>query len=197
MKKGLCFLAMVVMCLGLLFHSVAQAKDLLVQLKLGQTFIFEVTDGVGNTWDEIIAVNGITIIPSMRQKFFMIDIVGGEEPNEDPGMTNIRSTRNKVYQYHGFGEEHLVWQFAPVGTTWTYEDYDGDIKERTIEAVETVTVPAGTFEECLKIHNRCINCDDETPEWIEWVKPGFFMVKWIDYWTDNPPKIHELKSWTQ
>ena len=36
------------------------------------------------------------------------------------------------------------------------------------------------------------------PDWEEWVKPGFFMVKWIDGvgGTNEAPVVYELQSWS-
>ena len=72
-------------------------------------------------------------------------------------------------------------QLEQPGHTWKS---DGDEIESTILAIENVTVPAGTFTGCLKIRHRCTSCSGSA-DWIEWVKPGFFMVKWVDYWDDN------------
>jgi hypothetical protein len=59
-----------------------------------------------------------------------------------------------------------------------------------------VTVPAGTFTGCWKIRTTCVACDDDY--YIEWLKPGFMVVKWIDYWTHEPePVTYKLKSWTE
>jgi len=122
--------------------------------------------------------------------------VGEEGPLDDPEMFNIRSNQKEAFEYDGFGVEHLAWQNAPVDTCWSYKHFDGEIIEACIEAKETVTVPAGTFEGCLKIRKTCVNCDDDY--YIEWVKPDFGVVKWIDYWTHKPePVIYELKSWTE
>lgn len=193
MKKILYNLMIPILFVSLLVSSQVNASEKLIPLRIGQTFTFDASDltGLGNSWEGVIAVNGVTRIPSMKQNFFIVDGVGHDEPNENPEISNLRSTTDKVYQYDGFGKELLIWQYAPIGTTWTYEKYNGDIVEVTIEAIETVIVPAGTFEGCLKIRCRCIDCGFET---IHWIKPGFFMVKWIDY--DNSPTIHELKSWT-
>ena len=65
----------------------------------------------------------------------------------------------------------------------------------TIEAIEDVTVPAGTYTGCVKIKHECKACSGAA-YWYEWVKPGFMMVKWVDYWTDNAPVTHKLYSTT-
>jgi hypothetical protein len=116
-------------------------------------------------------------------------------PLDDAALFNFRSTLTKAFVYDGFCEEQLKWQQAPVGTTWSYVEADGDEKESKILAIENVTVPAGTFTGCLKIRHRCTNCPGSGDS-IEWVKPVFFMVKWVDYWDDNPPVTSRLIKWT-
>lgn len=201
MRKSLISLVIgFVVMFSLVGSEVYAAQKLLVPLKVGQTFTFAVTNSAADTWEERIVVSGNATM--MKKKYLVIDVmqVGPDGPYDDPEMHFFRSTKDSLYVYDGFGVERLGWYNAPVGTTWSYTEFDGDKKEATIEAIETVTVPAGTFEGCLKIHKRCTNCDAENPNWIEWVKPGFMMVKWIDYWVDpedNPPITYELKSWTK
>ena len=94
--------------------------------------------------------------------------------------------------------ETVEWLAAPVGTTWTNFNYEGQFTRKvTIEAVETVTVGAGTFDSCLKFHKQALDSSDPTPEWYEWIKPGFGMVKWVDYWgVENGPIVYELQSFS-
>ncbi len=174
-------------------------SKLLVPLKVGQTFTMAVSDNAGNTWEERLLISGKATI--MKKKYFVLDGIEVDQDGarDDPSMHFLRSTKDSMYGYDGFGVERLGWYNAPVGTTWSFTEFDGGFKEATIEAIETVTVPAGTFEGCLKIHKRCLNCDEDNAHYIEWVKPGFMMVKWVDYWVDpedNPPITYELKSWT-
>lgn len=184
-----------------LFNSpVYAAQKLFVPLKVGQTFTFAVTDSTANTWEQRILISGKATISSMKKNFFVKDAieVGRPEDPDEPDMDFLRSTRNELYIYDGFGVEHLIFQNAPVGTIWSYTGSDGNIKEYQIEAIETVVVPAGIFEGCLKIHKRCTNCEDENDDnEIHWIKPGFYTVKTIDYAEENPPVICELKSWTK
>lgn len=196
MRKSLSILIMLVFAL-LLFSSQVYALEKLIPLKVGQTFTYAVKDGVGNTWERVLAVSGNTTIPSLGKTYFHLDRmdIGEEGPLDDPVMFNIRSTPTKVFTYDGFGVEHLTFQ--NVGTCWKYTDFEGEEKEACIEAKGiTVTVPAGTFTGCLRIRTTCVACDDDY--YIEWIKPGFMVVKWIDYWTHEPePVIYRLKSWTE
>ena len=198
MRKSLSILIVFVSAL-LLLSSQVYAWDKLIPLKVGQTFTFTVKDGDSNTWEQVLAVTGNTTIPSLGKTFFHLDImdVGKDGPLDDPEMETARSTSTKVFSYDGFGVEHLVFHNAPRGTCWSYEDFDGEITEACIEAKGiTVTVPAGTFTGCLRIRKTCVTCDDDY--YIEWLKPGFMVVKWIDYWTSKPePVIYKLKSWAE
>ena len=201
MKKSLYSLAMVFVFALLLVDSHGygegyKASRSLFPFKVGQTFTFDVKDGVGSTWEYKTVASGTARISLNGQKYYIIESLGYESP-EDFNMALVRSVSKKVYIYSGSGEETLVLQNAPVGTTWTYEDSDGRTIERTIEAIETVTVPAGTFEGCLKFFHKCISCNPPVEFTREWSKPGFGMVKEIDYYTDNPPKTKELKSRTK
>jgi len=66
-------------------------------------------------------------------------------------------------------------------------------------AIETVDVPEGTFTDCIKIHKHGFDTTHPQTDWYEWIKPGFFMVKWFDYWIDETnaaPIVYELKSWS-
>ena len=181
----------IVAILMLSTYPPAHAKNL-ITLKIGQTFVFNVTDGVGNTWEYKIDVSGKASLGG--KTYFIVDALGYESPL-DYQLYIERSISKAVYQYIGFSSEILGLQNAPVGTTWTYTDEQGREIKKTIEAIETVTVPAGTFSGCLRFFHECISCDPIVPFTREWVMPGFFTVKEIDYATDNAPKVKLLKSY--
>jgi len=106
----------------------------------------------------------------------------------------FRSTENAAYIHNGVSEE-LTWQIAPVGTTWSNIQTDGQ-RIREIISIETVTVPLGTFNNAY-VHRNYSDPDDPTqpnsPYWYEYVVPGMGMVKEVDYYTDNnPPTVSEL-----
>ena len=95
-----------------------------------------------------------------------------------------RSTDNAVYILAALGSEYLGWRDDPIGTTWT-----NGTEVRMIETNETVTVPAGTFTGCLKFKNTETSAPPPNT-WEEWVKPGFFMVKWVDHSPD--PRVSPI-----
>jgi len=175
----------------------ARADDTrFVPMGIGATFTYNARDNIGNTWTEKMSVSGFMVIGVAippTKAYCEIDTSEGTESE----TISMRSTSTSVYQYAGFGREYVVWQNSGVGTTWSYTDLKGHTIQRTIEAIETVTVPAGTYDGCLRFKNQCISCADAHPYWYEWVKPGFTMVQWKDYWVDqNGPVVYKLKSWT-
>ncbi|MEW6569880.1 MAG: hypothetical protein AB1390_01705 [Nitrospirota bacterium] len=154
------------------------------------------SDSGSGTWEYKIIVGGNTLIQSTGQRYYVIETLGYDNP-QDASVLMLRSNSSAVYFYNGFGNEHLVFQNAPIGTKWTYESGHCEVQEREIEAVETVTVPAGTFEGCLKFVQRCLSDDPIAIYTREWIKPGFGMVQEIDYYGGvNPPRVKKLKSWT-
>ncbi len=176
---------------------IARAADTrFVPMGIGQTFTYNARNNIGNTWTEKMSVNGFMVIGVAippTKAYCEIDTSEGTESS----TVSMRSTSTSVYQYAGFGREYVVWQNGGVGTTWSYTDLKGRTIQRTIEAIETVTVPAGTYDGCLRFKNQCTSCADANAYWYEWVKPGFTMVKWKDYWVEqNGPVVYQLKSWT-
>ncbi|OGL47816.1 MAG: hypothetical protein A2W05_09325 [Candidatus Schekmanbacteria bacterium RBG_16_38_10] len=170
----------------------------LFPLKVGHEFVFNVIDNAENSWEYKINVVGTAVksLGAKKRLYFKIKSLGYQSPDDVQKGIFVRSTVNAVYIYEGNGKEMLVFKNAPVGTTWTYQDSDGRTMERTIEAKETVIVPAGTFEGCLKFLQKCISCEPPVEFTRQWIKPGFGMVKEIDYHKgENPPRIKELKSW--
>jgi hypothetical protein len=190
MRKSLYGLVIVLLFALLLVNSQVYAGQKFIPLKIGQTAIYDVAQG-SDTWEYKILVSGIARIGLNKKSYYVIESWGESEPDEY-SLDLVRSTSKEFYYYMGFGEEKLRWQHAPVGTTWTYYDFvDDETMEFTIEAVETI----GTFEGCLRIFYKCISCES-TDLTYEWIKPGFFMVKQIDYHPDGLTRVTELKSWT-
>lgn len=77
-----------------------------------------------------------------------------------------------------------------VGQTWgdgaicTKGDYSApQIRLYTLLGVENVTVPAGTFQECVKIH-RASSGPSATYQRIYWVAKGMGVIKRISFSTD-------------
>jgi hypothetical protein len=126
----------------------------------------------------------------------------GTQPIEVYDETNSFYARSSDYMQYDFDhlklEEFEGMRLDEVGTAWTNTSGSGERKVTTIEAYETVVVPAGTFHNCIKYHKENLDTLDPTPEWYEWYKPGLFMVKWVDYWGggSDKPQVYELHSWS-
>ena len=106
----------------------------------------------------------------------------------------IRSTQSAVYDVaKNCGAEELGFTNAPLGIGWT-DTSCGNTTIATNEAIESVTVPAGTFT-CIRVRKQRLYTSHPNPVWIEWWLPGFGQVKWIDYYVDpneNPPLVYQL-----
>jgi hypothetical protein len=100
MRKSLSILILIVLISALLIvvSSKVYAMEKLIPLQVGQTFTYDVKDGVGNTWERVLAVTGKTNIPSLGKTYFHADRMDMDEegPLDDPVMFNIRSTLKQV-----------------------------------------------------------------------------------------------------
>jgi hypothetical protein len=92
----------------------------------------------------------------------------------------FRSTATAFYEISvGIAtNETLAFQDAPVGTSWTNYFADGSSDRITIEARESITVPAGTFD-CLKFARR--DLDNLNLRSTDWVAPGAALVRTVDF----------------
>jgi len=181
-----------------MFYRVKCATNLFVPYPVGSRFVLSASNAVGNVWTEQLAILAY-VKPS----------AGG---GKDYAMMEITEGQKMGFQVAHFTDsacifldqytltDVLSWQRAPVGTTWTNYNYKGKwTRKVTVDAIEAVSVGAGTFDGCYKFHKQALNSTDPQPELYEWVKPGFGLVKWIDYWVDaadHPPIVYELQSWS-
>lgn len=189
-RRLYCFIAVLAMLASFLVASGAAAERLL-PLRVGSIFIYECSDNAGNTWQWTNLVSGKARAGGHR--YIVVDFYTAGEWEAD--CRPIRSTRNKAYYYLGLGTEYIFVQDAPIGTSWTYTNLAGETIEYILEATETVAVPAGIFEDCLRVVWRTVSCDPPTLEGRMWFQPGFWLVKYIDYHSPNWPVVSELVSW--
>ena len=183
-----CFFAVLAIFASVLLASTADA-DKFLPFRVGWTGIYKCTDNTGNTWEETILVSGKG--RAGGHKYFILDFYA--EGDMYALHKLIRSTRNEVYDYMGLGTEYVVVQDVPIGTTWTFTNLKGETVERTLEAIETVTVPAGVFEGCFKV--RWTYGDSTEIDGCQWFQRGFGLVKEIAYHGRNWPIVNELTSW--
>ncbi len=111
-----------------------------------------------------------------------------------------RVTENAVYSFGWYGNiyETLDFQIAPVGTKWSSLVQSGTkngMQVVEIVGIEPVVVPYGSFNNAY-IHKTYFDPSDSSlhnsPEWYEYIVPGFGFVKSVDYWRGNAPTTLEL-----
>ncbi|MBK1702839.1 hypothetical protein CKO41_13015 [Thiococcus pfennigii] len=153
-------------------------------LERGQVFTFQRTDDDGLN-ERFHYVAAREFVEPCNGKTYRLGFVGNGQGIEP---FPLRSTTTKLYALQSDScTERLLWQDARVGTSWSYDDEDGQPIYVTIEAVdETVTVPAGTFHGAIKFR---LTKPAWGSDWAEWIQPGFFMLKMEDY--SEPPYVVE------
>ncbi|MDM8537148.1 hypothetical protein QUF70_10370 [Desulfobacterales bacterium HSG17] len=171
-------------------------------LRIGDVATAIRSDSTGNEWSMRWEVVGKEIINS--QTYYKYQRWNYRN-NNDLNEGYVRSTKDACYGYYANGLEHIAYRKAPVGTQWSYfrgqdEEYKYQVNE--VVSIESVTVPLGFFEEAyVHRHYRCTElngdiCENQSEDWFEYVVPGLGIVKEVDYWTDNSPKIQNLVSIT-
>ncbi len=178
-----------------LYRITCWTNGLFIRAQVGQKFIFGCKNALGQAWEEHVHILGMAYIPAMTNNYMLVSLTHPYSGTPPAGITDdqlvmVRSTDEALLMLKGPGMEAPAWQKKPVGTTWT----DGDVTA-IIESIETVTVPTGTYTQCLKIKKT--NPGNPNLPWFEYIKPGFFQVKWVDYQIEPAsarPAIYELKQ---
>ncbi len=160
------------------------------------------SNGLGESWTKTASFAGNLYLPAMEEHYItlLISETYDGEPAQgaygDGRILFLRSTDRECYVLTWLHQKELLWQNAPIGTSWTNSS-GGEL--RRIQTIETVIVPAGIFTDCIKIKVSDI---EESPDvtFYEWIKPGLGIIKIEDYHTrylDNPnaaPIVYELQS---
>ena len=159
--------------------------ELLLPLESGIVYEYSNSDNSGANWTTQIEVLEEVTLGS--RKYYHIR---ARDFNQgDISDFNLRTTETEVYGWTGDGEE-LVFQIAPVGTKWSYIDWDDDDIVAEIIAIEAVTVPYGGPYTAY-VHRK-YSPSENSPYQYEYVVPGLGFIKAVDYWFDNPPMVMEL-----
>jgi hypothetical protein len=118
-------------------------------------------------------------------------------PHEEISL--LRTAGSGLFRYDGDGVETRMLMDGPVGVSWNQQRRDGRTVRTTIEAIETVTVPAGRYMGCLKFREEQVRPQQKLYT-CTWVKPGFGIVKAASYecpgCTLTNPQIMELIAHT-
>lgn len=177
-------------------------NGLLARAPVGRTYAYGLTNAFGQSWSESVSRVGSATIPAMTNNYMIIHAYEhwtGDQPagaNPEPQIDVIRLTDKSLFVLEMTAlAEFEIWRMDDVGTSWT--NFDTVV---TVEAYEDVTVPAGTFTNCIRMHQRDVLAVGSNTGMRVWIKPGLIEVKSIQYadWTDPPeaaPVVSQLQSW--
>ena len=182
-----------------MFYRVScYTNGLLWSLKPGSSFVFAVTNALGETATQGVQVLGRCYVPDFTNHYEVFT-------QDDARLTGGVAGGTILLRSDDVG----VWfMFDPLAHFEGQEFFRGTVGNVitnsrnvriAIEAIETVTVPAGTFTNCLKFHKTDLSASDPNPNWYEWIQPGTGMVKWMDYYVDPTnaaPVVYLLQSAT-
>ena len=162
-------------------------------LKVGQVFRLDGVDLAGNKFVEIWEISGKAQLHTQSHETYLVTEVSGDL---DHGIFLGRwSKEGDLFFYSGFGNESLVFANGEVGTYWEYDEDGSRISAEIIATGLTVEVPAGIYYDCILIEKHSINGPIPSLPWYEWVKPGLFIVQWLDFYVDeNAPVWWQLTS---
>ncbi|GEM_PF-1736515 len=149
---------------------------------------------VGNWWNleqEGMPGSGETLRIIGFSNLFGVWLYTMEMEEREPWDTDFEfgfflSTADALYGYEG-GLPFVGFKTGPVGTTWSYTEGDGSVVNCRISAIETVTVPAGTFTGCYHYVKEAYDGGTLQYSWEEVIHPGTGPVKWVvDTHTASP-----------
>ena len=150
------------------------------------------TNGYDYSWTQRNTVAGWFDLPAVSSEPFSLQWRENiyQDGDSTGSLSFRRSTDMAVLEMADYEREYTLYTNAPVGTTWTYQDYNGHYWEATIETNETITVPAGTFT-CQRYRKTVIGAPP-TSYILIWFEPGGGVKK--VYANFDPPQVYELLS---
>jgi hypothetical protein len=194
-------------------------NGLFLNVPIGRTYHYTITNQVDETWLEEVQVMGDTYVPSQTNNYRTI---WTEEwysaPDQIPdgaqsrGGVFLRVDEDSAYVLDsdllpGPMQEDVVWTNGPVGTTWSYVDSSPHTTIHSEIVATDVTVSIGTtnYTGCIQIdsvgEDRVWLYEYPDRRYTEWIKPGGYVVKRVNYWvhesvTNAAPVVYELQGWT-
>ena len=174
--------------------SAPAAADNFFPMNPGDVYTFSVSNHAGKGQ---YTVNGPVRSVANGKTYAVLVLFNPSGPHEEISL--LRAAGSEVFRYDGDGVETRMLMEGPVGVSWNQQRRDGRTVRTTIEAIETVTVPAGRYTGCLKFREEQVRPQQKLYT-RTWVKPGFGIVKAASYecpgCTLTNPQIAELTSHT-
>jgi len=191
--KKLAIALMIILAMPLVLVPAAPA-DTFFPLNPGDVGIFSVSNQTGKGQ---VTVNSPVRSVANGKSYHVLVIFNPSGPHEEVSL--LRSAGSEVFRYDGDGVETRMFMEGPAGVSWEQKRRDGRTVRTTIEAIETVAVPAGRYTGCLKFREEQVRPQQKLYT-RTWIKPGFGIVKAASYdcpgCTLTNPEIIELISHT-
>ncbi len=192
----------------LFYRVTCWTNGLLARVPIGRTLVYGVTNAYGEEWTETFSMFALATIPALSNAYYIYKTVeqwdgetpAGAEPEPEVGFA--RPTDESLFTlFPEFAlREFEMWRLDEVGTTWTnFPGFSDEVT--TIEAYENVTVPAGTFTNCVRYYRRSSGETNLNAGTRFWIKPGFMEIKSVEYLSsdappDAAPFARVLQSWS-
>jgi len=158
--------------------------ELLWPLEVGEVRQYSRTDVTGASWDVTLDVLETVVFHSNTYYHLL-------ESNYRPGEVEhmyFRLTASTIYTWDVEGAtETIGFRLGRAGEMWVIGDEQAEIL-----GTESVTVPYGGPYNAIVFRMKDIA--EDSPYWFEYIVPGLGLVKEVDYWTDDPPRIMSLVS---
>lgn len=151
------------------------AADMFFPLNPGDVFTYSVSGQIGKGQ---MTVNSPIRSVANGKSYHVLVLFNPVGPEES--IEFLRTTEKAFYRYDKNGAENRIFTEGPAGMSWEERRLDGRIVRTTIEAVETVTVPAGQYKGCLKYREEQVRPQQKL-YMRTWFKPGLGIVKAANY----------------
>ncbi|MCP4686432.1 MAG: carboxypeptidase regulatory-like domain-containing protein [Desulfobacterales bacterium] len=153
-------------------------------MQLGDLMRYTRSDGDDNSWTVTVRIVEETTLGSNTFFHYLAT-------NYNPGHLDdmyVRSTSDTVYKWdEEYEKEEILFQTGPVGSSWTRGTGETTVTTIISAGGEVTTPYGGPFTTwCYRLKT------DDNPYTYVWLAEGLGIVKVVDYWVANPPKISLL-----
>lgn len=201
------------------FQLTCWTNGLFLDLPIGRTYHYSVSNAVGQTWRQEIEVLGDTYMPDVDQSYRMVRVVEFYTNADDipfgaqrRNVRFMRTDESHSYHYDSFySNDVLEHQAGTNGTTWSYFSSSFDwtnvvtIVDHTDVTVSTTNGPV-TYPDCIEYFTDGLengfNWQTNFPvrTFKEWISPEGYLVR-----RENSllgaglepfaPVVYELQGW--